>query len=65
MAKEFLTKKQKEQLDSKEWNVLPNCKYIKLYQDEHKPKNWLEYAEILGFDASKKVVTVLAIATLK
>lgn len=65
MAKQFLSDEQVKVLDQKEWNVIPNCAFIKLYKDEHKPQHWLEYSKILGFDPTKQIVKVLAVGTSK
>jgi len=62
---EFLTDKQKETLDAKDWNIIPKGAFITLYKHEFEVDVWRRYAEILGFDASKRVVKVLAIGTSK
>lgn len=58
-TKNFLTKKQVENLSKREWNVSPTGKYLTLYRDDFHYNAWEEVCQQLNANVSCDSIDIL------
>lgn len=58
----FLTEEQVSKLQEAQWDVIPDCRYIKLYKDEMNYFAWVSLCQDLGVDIAVDHVRILCIA---
>lgn len=62
----FLNKKQIQELEKKNWEVVPRCAYLNLYFDDFGNNSaWSEICEQLDADPSLDNITILYVGVLQ
>lgn len=60
MEKQFLTIKQQKQLSTKNWNVIPEGRYLTIYKEDFGNNNaWQEICQQLDVDIKSEQVDIL------